>query len=72
MDEKYIEQADQITTAAIEAGIARVRARQQSAPTDFDGHCVCGDEIPKPRLDHGYFNCVVCQSRLEIRKKQFL
>ena len=70
MDEKYLEQADRIATAAIEAGIAKVRIKPP-APADFDGHCTCGDEVPKQRLGHGYFNCVVCQSRLEIRKKQF-
>lgn len=70
MDERYLEQADAISTMAIESGIARARAKV-SKPVDFDGFCICGEEISPLRLSLGLYNCVPCQTANEKRHKLF-
>lgn len=64
MDEKYLEMAGDFAARIIESGIERSR-KSATMPIDFDGHCSCGEEIPKIRIDHGYFNCVDCQTAIE-------
>lgn len=70
MDERVLEMAEELTASEVNNGVASVRSRlaPQTHP-DFDGkHCVdemCGEEIPKARLDMGRIRCTECESRLE-------
>ena len=68
MDEKYLEMADDFAARLIESGINQAR-KGAIMPVDFDGHCSCGEEIPKPRITHGYYNCVDCQTAIERRNR---
>lgn len=70
MDEKYVEQAGDLSISMIEEGIAKARLKQ-IRPTDFEGFCNCGAEVPVERIDGGYFNCIHCQSAFERRGKFF-
>lgn len=71
MDEKYLEQADQITQAARDDAVAAVR-RGEAVPTGFDGsHCVdCDEDIPPGRLQLGKFRCIWCQETKERKWKK--
>lgn len=64
MDEKYVEQATELTESIVVAGVATARIKQKR-PDAFDGSCECGEEIPEQRIALGYYNCVVCQSKQE-------
>jgi RNA polymerase-binding transcription factor DksA len=68
MDEKFLEQADALTASLTEAGIARARTKRIK-PTDFEGFCTCGTEVPQLRVDLSLYNCVDCQTALERRTK---
>ncbi len=70
MDEKHLEQADAITSALIDAGVAKARSRQKR-PVDFEGFCTCGAEIPPERIADERYNCVDCQTALERRGKLY-
>lgn len=70
MDEKYMEQAEQLALAEINRGIELARKREPTPP-GFDGTCNCGDEIPETRIRLGYHRCVTCQSRNEKQGRQF-
>jgi RNA polymerase-binding transcription factor DksA len=71
MDENQFEQADRLTTAAIESGIERAR-RKRPPPEGFDGTCAgCGTDVPPQRISMSLYNCVECQSTIERRLKIF-
>ncbi len=71
MDENQFEQADRLTTAAIESGIERAR-RKQKPPEGFDGTCSdCGTDVPPQRVSLSLYNCVECQSTIERRSRIF-
>ena len=70
MDEKYLEQAERLAESEVRAGIERAQKRT-CPPPGFDGTCECGSEIPKPRVELGYYRCTDCQSFNEKRAKQF-
>lgn len=69
MDEKFLETADNALAAVVAAGVDSARKAQQHKPPDFDGTCICGEEIPPARVALNYFICVVCQGRREERRK---
>jgi RNA polymerase-binding transcription factor DksA len=50
----------------IERGIHNAR-KINPRPKGFDGYCECGQEIPVERVAAGYYNCVPCQERIELR-----
>lgn len=68
MDEKEFEQAAGITENLIDAGVSKARIRQNK-PDDFEGYCRCGEEVPHDRIKLGYYNCTVCQTKSEERRK---
>lgn len=70
MDEFYLERAEQLARAEIEAGIANARKRS-NPPPGFDGSCECGLEIPAKRIELGYYRCTDCQNSLEIKGRQY-
>ncbi len=70
MDEKYLEMADDFATRLIESGINQAR-KSAIMPIGFDGCCSCGEEVPKQRIAHGFYNCVDCQTAIERRGKYF-
>ena len=70
MDESHLEQADALTTSMIEEGINKARQKQKK-PSDFDGFCACGAEVPHERVAAERYNCVDCQSAFERRGKFF-
>lgn len=70
MDEKEFEQAAGITESLIDVGVSKARVRQ-TKPDDFEGHCRCGEEVPRDRISLGFYNCVPCQVKAEGRKKFF-
>lgn len=73
MDEKFVELADAIQEAAIEAARARVTNQKQARPDDYEGDCTeCGEEVPERRIALGFFNCVPCQERKERRGQRQL
>lgn len=65
MDENTLELAEQLRAAEVTAGVTKARIRKPK-PEDFDGHCECGEEIPKERIDLGFYNCVPCQEKSEV------
>jgi len=70
MDEKFLEMADKISEEARRAAVESARKEaNQTKPADFDGTCICGEEIPPARVALNYFICVVCQGRREERRK---
>lgn len=64
MDENFIETADSLMRASIDAGVERART-QQSKPAGFDGSCSCGEEINPRRVALGYYRCLGCQTQAE-------
>jgi RNA polymerase-binding transcription factor DksA len=68
MDEKYLEQADAFASNLVAEALEKSRTKQIK-PEDFDGCCACGDEIPEARIAAGYYNCVICQSAEEHKRK---
>jgi RNA polymerase-binding transcription factor DksA len=64
MNEKFLEQAEELSRAEVDNAIARARF-QESKPIDFDGACSCGNEIPDARVQLGYYRCLECQTALE-------
>jgi RNA polymerase-binding transcription factor DksA len=70
MDEKDFELAAKLTDAEIERALS-LATRRNLSPADWDGSsCAdCGEEVSKPRLSHGYYTCIECQTRREHRDK---
>ena len=64
MDEKFIECAERLMEEQLRAGIERAQIRA-SPPPGFDGFCNCGSEIPKKRVELGYYRCLACQVKTE-------
>jgi len=69
MDENLLVGAERLAEAAISEGIAKCRQKEQ-APSQFDGTCECGEEIPEKRVALGYFRCLGCQMLIEARGKR--
>lgn len=66
MDEKYLEQASELTELFISASISKALATKVTMPVGFDGHCVdCGEPIPPLRLKLGVITCLSCQELRE-------
>lgn len=68
------DQASMLQIAENAQAIAKVKARlAPEKHPDFDGkNCVvCGEKIPRIRLDMGKVRCVHCQSALEIKSRMF-
>ena len=66
MDERLFELAEGHVTSMIERGIHNARNKAPK-PENFDGFCTCGQEVPADRVAAGYYNCVPCQERIELR-----
>lgn len=68
MDEKNLEQAEELAASMIASGIARAGIKKKR-PEDFEGICPdCAiEEVPEERVALGYYNCVACQSKEEAR-----
>lgn len=69
MSERFLEQAEELARAEVDAAVARARTPQQR-PIDFDGTCECGNEIPEKRVSLGYYRCVECQRLTEERARR--
>lgn len=69
MSERFLEQAEELARAEVDAAVARARTLRQR-PVNFDGTCECGDEIPEERVDLGYYRCVGCQRLTEERARR--
>ena len=69
MDEKYLEMAGFLSAADVAAGIARARFRPRK-PSDFDGYCGCGEEIPPERIALDFFICVECKAKDERKQRR--
>ena len=68
MDEKHFELAAILEQARRDEALSKIRRREEARtpPPDFDGSCpACGEAIPAPRRDLGYFICVPCQEKSE-------
>jgi RNA polymerase-binding transcription factor DksA len=74
MDERHFEHAEELTRLERESSIARARAAARRVlPPDFDGLCTeCEDTVPPERLALGASTCMMCQTRLELRRKLHL
>lgn len=68
MDERYLQQAEELAAAEIAAGVHRAGIRELP-PSGFDGACECGDPIPQKRIDLGYYRCLECQSAREQKSR---
>jgi RNA polymerase-binding transcription factor DksA len=68
MDEDFVERAEALARAEVQAGIERARSRM-AQPPGFDGTCECGQEIHKQRILLGYYRCLDCQSHNEKRAR---
>lgn len=67
MDENFLETADSLIRAGIDAGVERARARDPR-PIGFTGECECGEEIDPRRVQLGYYRCLTCQTKREKRQ----
>mgnify|MGYP001000004415 CR=1 FL=1 len=69
MDEKYLEQAGAFAENLVREALAK-NTTKQIKPLDYDGYCpTCGDEVPEARIADGKYNCVICQSAEEHKRK---
>lgn len=50
--------------------VNNIRALVPKTPA-HNTECDCGVEIPKPRQQAGYENCVACQTKIEFQQKHF-
>ena len=70
MDERFLEQAEELAAAEVRSGIERARKRT-SPPPGFDGTCECGAAINPKRIELGYYRCVDCQANSERIGRQY-
>lgn len=69
LNDKTLEMAERIVSAAVEERVAQARALQRDNPkfASWDGETCfdCGGDIPEERIEMGRVRCVHCQSVAE-------
>ncbi len=67
-----IDDAQALNELHQELSLREFRAKQPHAPLEFDGtHCTdCGEPIEPQRLALGFWRCIECALKLELRARQ--
>lgn len=77
MDEYLVESGLQKADEKLQADIGDIRAKntlgEKLAPDQYitttcEG---CGDDLPEARMQYGLDHCVICQGKIEKRRKHF-